>query len=58
MRQRNTIFGVKSEELDNYSPDEYDAVPNEDGTYDLVPLAWTNQAEFMEYAFGTGGNDD
>lgn len=54
MQRRTVIYGVYPDDLDNYNPDHYDARLQPDGTYNLVPLMWTNQAEFMEHAFGTG----
>ena len=56
MRSMITIKNVAAADLNNYSPAEYSARPNGDGTYDLIPLRWTNQAEFMECAFGTGND--
>lgn len=52
--RRTVIYGVRPEDLEKYSLDHYDARLQLDGTYTMVPLMWTNQAEFMEYAFGTG----
>lgn len=54
MKRSSTIYGVTAEQLNNYSPAEYDAVQQPDGTFNLVPLQWTTQAEFMDYAFGCG----
>lgn len=56
MRSMATIKNVAAADLNNYSPAEYDAKLNDDGTYNLIPLRWTNQAEFMDYAFGTGND--
>jgi len=49
-----TIYNVKPEELDNYNPDRYDAVPNADGTFNLVPVRWWDQASYNEYQYGCG----
>ncbi len=49
-----TIDSVPAAELDHYSTDAYDAILNADGTYRLVPVAWRDQAEFLDYAYGCG----
>lgn len=54
MRSLQTITGISKEGLNDFSPDAFDAIEQPDGTFNLVPLLWTNQAEFIEYAYGCG----
>jgi len=43
------VNGVPEEALANYNPDRYDAIPNPDGTFDLIPLLWWNESSYAEY---------
>lgn len=52
-----TIRGVKAEDLDNYNPERYDAVKNADGTFDLVPVRWWDQASYNAVQYGCGSDD-
>jgi len=39
-------------ELDNYSPECYDAVEMPDGRFSLVPLKWCDQGSYEQYQYG------
>jgi hypothetical protein len=56
-RSLEPVVGVTEDQLNDYSPEAFDAVRQPDGTFTLVPVLWTNQEEFMEYAYGCGEPD-
>jgi hypothetical protein len=40
---------VPAERLDDFNPDRFDAVPNGDGTFRLVPVLWWDDASYAAY---------
>ena len=42
-------MNVSADHLKYYDPERYDAVPNADGTYTLVPLMWHDDASYARY---------
>lgn len=46
---RRTITGISAAELDDYNPERFDAVLQPDGTYNLVPVLWWDQASYLDY---------
>lgn len=57
MMKLTRINGVTAEELENYNPEFYDAIPQPGGTFDLVPVKWWDQASYNDYQYGTGAWD-
>ena len=46
---RSTVRNVPPAELVNYDPFRYDARRNPDGTFDLFPLLWADDAEYLAW---------
>lgn len=43
------IRNVTADQLDSYDPARYDARKNDDGTYDLTPVLWWDDASYARY---------
>ncbi len=49
MNTLKTIHNVSADDLVAFNPECFDARANGDGTYDMVPVRWTDDASYASY---------
>lgn len=55
---RSRLDNVTLGELSNFDPSRYDARPNGDGTYQLIPVLWWDDASYAAYQGDPHGDYD